>query len=469
MENKKIDPEDLIFVEEDLTKDELISLLFLLYGRDKPDWILEKLRSSTSKNFLRDFAYQNSNWKSLIAQALTIVRVFEVIENLGIKSSEAREHLSRKSTTNEGLKVLYQLCEACTKAASEKLINHIKTQIASARISQSNQLEVYLLHAIANKQIRIAQSLDACDFSFLSNFFTENKFEEVERVLSKFPKRPNSLDNVNNNSFGTVDLTTSNSNTKVDSYPSRALHVLIINQQKFYSDPNPELKALLPERSLDERAGTTKDKEALQQLFEGFGYQVTVKTNLIHLDILREVRNAVKRASTGEGLIVSILSHGHEGVVYGHNSIPVRIKDVKKLMATSVLLGKPKVLIIQACQGNSLQKEAVKRHFRQLEHDGVPETTYTTGSPYADFLTFWSTIEGFASVRHVDKGSWFIQELVNKIRELHNDQHLMDICTSVIYEVSQKRGYGNECMLPEFETTLMKKFRFPPLKSDSLC
>lgn len=91
-----------------------------------------------------------------------------------------------------------------------------------------------------------------------------------------------------------------------------------------------------------------------------------------------------------------------------------------------------------------------------------------SGSVYADFLIFWSTIEGFASVRHIDNGSWFIQEVVRKIRELHKDHHLIDICTAVIKEVSLKRGSKDECMLPKLEATFTRSFRFPEAK-DSLC
>jgi caspase 8 len=319
--------------------------------------------------------------------------------------------------------------------------------------------------------IKIGQTLDECDFSLITNFFIKNKCDEVESVLKEFPKRSNLLDNANNNSFNTINLSTaieSKGSRPLDDYPSKNMQVLIINQQSFYRETNPELIQMLPDHDLSERKGTDRDRDALKLLFEDFGYQVSVANNLKHLDILKEIEKATRKASLVSGLIVCILSHGFEGIVYGTNSIPVRIKDIKKIMATKILLGKSKIFLVQACQGENLQ-QSVKKVTSKTEFDGPAQSTIISGSVFADFLTFWSTIEGFASVRHIDNGSWFIQELVRKVREHHRDQHLMDICTNVIKEVSLKRGYRDECMLPKLETTFTRNFRFPKTENHSNC
>lgn len=201
---------------------------------------------------------------------------------------------------------------------------------------------------------------------------------------------------------------------------------------------------------------------ALETLFKGFNYDVKVMSNLKNNEILTAVAETTKTSSDYDGIIVCLLSHGHEGIVYGHNSIPVRTKDVKLLMSSQLLLGKPKVLLIQACQGNAPQKSiSVEVEEEDVEFDGPVATNVLSGSQFADFLVFWSTIEGFASIRHVQKGTWFIQELTSIIKNFHSSSHLVDICTSVIREVSLKRGHQDECMLPKFETTFTKSFYFP--------
>lgn len=55
------------------------------------------------------------------------------------------------------------------------------------------------------------------------------------------------------------------------------------------------------------------------------------------------------------------------GAVYGSNSLPVEIKKIENILTSNCLLGKPKLLIIQACQGEDLQKaELVKILFNFL-------------------------------------------------------------------------------------------------------
>lgn len=470
MEKKDILPEDLIHVESDLSKDDLRSVLFLLYGSDKPQWILEKLENPKSENFLHDFANHHSNWKTSIVEALTVIQCFEVIEKLGIEASEASESLLKYPNISAGLRLLYQLCESCTKKSTDDFIVHIKKDCEKAKQSKDSQLEVFLLHCIASGLVKVTQSLESCDFTFITSYFDKEKILEVEDVLIKFPRKIISLDNALNNSFSTIEVTQKTSKTAnlIGEYQSRNMQVLIINQQKFVRDESPELKDLLPDHPLKERRGTAKDSVALQLLFESFRYSVTLKHDLKHQEILKEVQKATKKASTGDGLIVCVLSHGQEGIVYGHDSIPVRIKDIKKIMATKILFSKTKILLIQACQGDSRQV-SVKKKINEIEHDGPGMSTLTSGSVFADFLIFWSTIEGFASFRHVEDGSWFIQELVKKIRELHKEQHLMDICTAVIREVSSKRSHQDECMLPKLEATFTRSFRFPETKKDSHC
>lgn len=143
--------------------------------------------------------------------------------------------------------------------------------------------------------------------------------------------------------------------------------ILIINQEKFDFDPNPELKELLPQRPLEKRLGTNRDVDALRRVFRGFGYEVRVKENRTHYDILNDVRNAVNESVTYDSLIVCILSHGHKGFVYGTNSIPVKIEDIEKLIISERLIGKPKILIVQACQGEETQRAKEVLHLRSRQ------------------------------------------------------------------------------------------------------
>lgn len=132
--------------------------------------------------------------------------------------------------------------------------------------------------------------------------------------------------------------------------------ILIINQKTFHFDPNPVFKEFLPRRRLDTRHGTDRDTEALQKLFKSFGYVTRVKNDRLHSDILNDVRDVINESLHLDSVIVCILSHGCKGIVYGANSVPVKIEDIEKLIISDRLIGKPKILIVQACQGEETQR-----------------------------------------------------------------------------------------------------------------
>lgn len=468
MESKDILNEDLVFVEEDLQRYELVSVLFVLYGGSKAEWILNKLSDPCSRNFLQDYADHHNNWKTSIVQALTVTRILEIVNNLGISINEAQESLEVSSVINPGLQLLYELCEACNLDVTGKFIAYIKTLCPAASKLQEDYLELYLLCLIASSHIKIGPTLNECEFIFISNYFASNHTSAVDGVLAKFPTKQSFPDaSAVQNGFQTMHLS-HEPVSKIGRYLTRKLQVLIINQAEFYRDPDAKLQMYLPGYALSTRKGTTRDAEALEALFNSFGYPVTVELNLTHTQIIKSVEKFTKKASVCDGLIVCIMSHGHKGIVYGANSIGVEIKEIQATMASTRLLSKPKLLFIQACQGDGLQK-VTRKLIPKLEFDGPNASVLTEGSVHADFLIFWSTIEGFASVRHIENGSWFIQELVKKIREMQKGHHLMDICTAVTRDISNMRGNRDECMLSKLETTFTLSFFFPAQKSESNC
>ncbi|CAO1426766.1 unnamed protein product [Diamesa serratosioi] len=470
-----IDPYDLRGVEDDLNIDELVSIVFLLYGNKNVEWILQKLLNLLNNPqkkmyLLQEYALHFNDWKLNLLEALTLTGCFQIIENLGILSSECREKFSaggNNMVINSGLRLLYELCENSSQKVTKIFSTHVKEICQVAQKCDDEIMELYLMFCISNNLIKIGSTLDDCDFTFILDYFKHNKVTELEEVLDKFPIKSNSIDNAGQMStFNGALKTIQISNSNIGKYKTEKLHVLIINQQTFYREENPEVQDLLPDHALSDRKGTEHDKKALKNLFGDLKYQVECAEDLSHIDILKAVDRATKKAARENGLIVCILSHGHEGIVYGSNSIPVRIKDIRGIMASKLLLSKPKILLIQACQGDNLQKSA-KKIILTTELDG-PSSSTISGSLFADFLTFWSTIEGFASVRHIDNGTWFIQELVQKIKELHVNQHFIDICTTVIHAVHSKRGYRDECMLPKIDTTFTKNFYLPHI-TDSKC
>lgn len=115
----------------------------------------------------------------------------------------------------------------------------------------------------------------------------------------------------------------------------------------------------------------------------------------------------------GDAFVCCILSHGEKGAVFGTDRNPISIKNITRTFRStdeSPLGGKPKVFLIQACQGSLCQRGVL---VKDLEADAaspfVPEE--------ADVLVAVATVEDYVSFRHKKDGSWFIQSVCEQLKE----------------------------------------------------
>lgn len=115
----------------------------------------------------------------------------------------------------------------------------------------------------------------------------------------------------------------------------------------------------------------------------------------------------------GDAFVCCILSHGEKGAVFGTDRNPISIKNITRTFGStdeSPLGGKPKVFLIQACQGSLFQRGVL---VKDLEADAaspfVPEE--------ADVLVAVATVEDYVSFRHKKDGSWFIQSVCEQLKE----------------------------------------------------
>lgn len=112
----------------------------------------------------------------------------------------------------------------------------------------------------------------------------------------------------------------------------------------------------------------------------------------------------------GDAFICCILSHGVNGAVSGTDGEALSIREIyKRFRATdqSVLTGKPKVFLIQACQRGEVG-------LKDLQSDD----SHSLSIPgEADFLVAIATVGGYDSYRHRINGSWFIQSVCQQLEE----------------------------------------------------
>lgn len=116
----------------------------------------------------------------------------------------------------------------------------------------------------------------------------------------------------------------------------------------------------------------------------------------------------------GDAFICCILSHGLKGAVLGIDEEPLSIEQILRTFEAtnqSTLTGKPKVFLIQACQGKQDQRGVL---VKDLESDDccplyIPKE--------ADFLVAIATVEDCVSFRDTTHGTWFIQSVCQQLKE----------------------------------------------------
>ena len=115
----------------------------------------------------------------------------------------------------------------------------------------------------------------------------------------------------------------------------------------------------MPQGKKETRNGTDEDRDRLTSTFLALGFDVCVKENLEGNVMDRDIKEIGQRFDcTYQSLVICILSHGKEGCVMGSDWTPVQINSLKYALNSQDcpnLLNKPKIFIIQACQGDSTQ------------------------------------------------------------------------------------------------------------------
>ncbi|KAM3604177.1 uncharacterized protein V6R79_007402 [Siganus canaliculatus] len=236
------------------------------------------------------------------------------------------------------------------------------------------------------------------------------------------------------------------------------------------------------------RTGTNKDAQSLAEVFSWLGFRVLMckdqtrdqmdqalsffasLSDLTHLQELNvkewsgsEFICLQEAPKHGDAFICCILSHGKKGVVLGIDKEPLSIQQITRTFKgtdESTLAGKPKVFLIQACQGGLMQCGVL---LRELQTDdahslSVPEE--------ADVLVATATVEDHVSFRHKINGSWFVQSVCQQLKEgcLRGDD-LTTILCCVNNDVSQKDGSsqpGAVKQMPEVRFTLRKRLVLSP-------
>ncbi|XP_055513969.1 caspase-1-A-like [Leucoraja erinacea] len=217
------------------------------------------------------------------------------------------------------------------------------------------------------------------------------------------------------------------------------------------------------------RSGAEVDEVQMLKLLNGFGYEVEKHNNLPAEDM----KNALVAFSNREehmqsdSTFVVLMSHGLRDKICGslHSKSKEdlfhidKVFDILNNKNCKGLREKPKVVIIQACRGSStgqvyVSDSADPNPNADYEEEGILYKLHKE----SDFICFCSSTPDCVALRDVEKGSIFIQKLIDKLRENACKDHIEELFRQV-----QQSFQNFHRQLPAKErATLMKKFYLFP-------
>ncbi|XP_010404904.1 caspase-8 [Corvus cornix cornix] len=220
------------------------------------------------------------------------------------------------------------------------------------------------------------------------------------------------------------------------------------------------------------REGTLQDGEAVKEVFKWLQFETVEYMDLEGKKLKDTVKEYSKKDHRNMDCFVCfILSHGEKDKIKGVDDVCVNIEDLVSCFTGTncpSLAGKPKVFIIQACQG-SLGHPSVTVEPDSSGHLEVDATPSTSIPDKADILIGMATVEDYLSFRSRRTGSVYIQSLCEKMKLLCPlGVDFTAILTEVNNEVAGKELEGCKQM-PKITSTLLKQliFEIPQRKVDN--
>lgn len=196
-------------------------------------------------------------------------------------------------------------------------------------------------------------------------------------------------------------------------------------------------------------------------------------------------------------LVIVILSHGVENRIYSIDGA-YSIDHITSFFTDEKcpsLIGKPKLVLIQACRGTSIDRgHQVQqrlsfdlRRYDMGHYEEIDVTTYREIHPIAlekdqelvyfppqhpDFLIVRSTMPKYASFRNPKNGSWFIQDLCFALDQFGTKTDMLTLLTYVNQRVairSSDPGLGKQilCISSMLTKQLIFKSKFSTVQNSS--
>ena len=164
------------------------------------------------------------------------------------------------------------------------------------------------------------------------------------------------------------------------------------------------------------RLGAANDTARLEKLFNKMQLRIIVISNPTRAAFISEITKQIGMHLEFPSVLLAISSHGQAGnKVLFSDYKTATVAEILAHFKISELLGKPKVLLIEACRG--------AKHDTYIQTDVYsPETethnTYPAATKESDILVAYSCVPGYVAYRDTSNGSWFVTALCEAFEEL---------------------------------------------------
>lgn len=217
-------------------------------------------------------------------------------------------------------------------------------------------------------------------------------------------------------------------------------------------------------KNLSDRTGADKDELSMEVLLKGLGYTVITLRDLSAQGMLAAMRDFAQREehTESDSSFVVLMSHGDASGICGVFDSFENEDEEDVFQADEIfnclntpncarLRDKPKIILIQACRGDKEGSVDVQ--------DSVPRRNRAKEHREKDFCCLRSCTPDTVSYRNEEKGSHFIQDIV----EIFNRHAHQDDIEELFRKVLKKFKMSHPDQMPCKErTTLSKKFYLFP-------
>uniref|UniRef100_A0A8C6Z8R1 Caspase 10 n=1 Tax=Nothoprocta perdicaria TaxID=30464 RepID=A0A8C6Z8R1_NOTPE len=416
----------LLLIDDNLGTEDVAALKFLCL-----DLIpFKKLESAQSAldifQLLMAEEYLNEEDTFLLAELLYRIKCHFLLQKLNYTKERVQEYLPEKGRVSPYRQMLYELAENITSDMLKEIIFLLRD------------------HLPKRQPIFVCREKDNC-VNKRGGRMVLRKSMEKKILIAELEWNLVLLCFKNSHGFFPFSFLQKLTSYKMDG-PKRGF-CLVINNVKF-------------DGYLGERKGSCKDAGELKQVFTWLGLEVEIYKDQTAKEIkdLMEIWQDSEKHINRDCFICCILSHGESGAIYGKDGELISIRTIMSYFTAKqcpALAEKPKLFFIQACQGQKIQCPVYVEPDKISPFESIPEE--------ADFLLGMATIDGYASFRHVEQGTWYIQALCSKLQLLvPRGEDILSILTEVNEDVSRRAdSLGKKKQMPQPAYTLRKKFIFP--------